>query len=144
MKKNPYPYMGVWLDLSKAYFIGYKKGKARMIDMIQSPFDRNYREEGETSDHTRFGPDAPYTSNNEYRKHNIKRNELDIYFKMLLDKLEGSENILLLGPGTAKDLLRKKLAGSHVFAGARVFTEHSDQLTENQLLAFVRAYFQEK
>lgn len=141
MIKYPYTRIGVWLDQSKAYLVGYKKGEARFLEIIDSPYNRQFREDGEMSDHTRFGPAAPYTSNNENRKHNIARNELKEYFRFLEDKLVGYEAILLIGPGTAKERLRKRLAGSHAFEASRIHTKTSDRLSDNQLLALVREFF---
>jgi hypothetical protein len=144
MIKNPYTHVGLWLDQSKAYLIGYKKGEAKLIEMIDSPYVRHFREKGEGSDHTRFGPGTPYTSNNENRKHNIAKNELKEYFRLLEDKLAGYDEILLIGPGSAKDRLRKRLADNQAFSTSRIRTKTSDKLSDNQLLAFVREFYHAK
>ncbi len=144
MTKNTSTQLGVWLDQSKAYLVVYYKGKASFLEEVESPYDRKFREEGEGSDHTRFGPSLPYTSNNENKKHNIAKNEMKAYFSSLEDKLLGYDDILLLGPGTAKDRLRKRLAENNAFSTTRVFIKTSDKMTENQLLAYIREFFDSK
>ncbi|MEX2564616.1 MAG: hypothetical protein WD431_01585 [Cyclobacteriaceae bacterium] len=142
MIKNPYTHIGIWLDQSKAYLIGFRNGEAKLLEVIDSPYVSHFREEGEGSDHTRFGPGAAYTSSNEKRKQNIAKNQMNEYLRLLEDKLAGYEDILLIGPGNAKDRLRKKLSDNHAFSESRIHTKTSDKLSENQLLAFVREFYQ--
>ncbi|MDN3690159.1 hypothetical protein [Cyclobacterium jeungdonense] len=141
MIKNPITQIGVWLDQSKAYLIGYKNGVAQLLETIDSPYSSHFREAGEGSDHTKFGPGTHYTSGNENRKHNIAENELNEYFKLLEDKLTGYNDILLIGPGTAKERLRKKLSDNQKFAASLIHTKTSDRLSDNQLLEYVRVFY---
>jgi hypothetical protein len=143
MDKNPYKRIAVWMDHSKAYIIGYRKGVARLIETVDSPFERIKRQEGEGSDHTRFGSDPSYSSINENRKNNISKNELDEYFKILENKLTGYEELLILGPGTAKAQFKNRLTKSKSFSVNRLSLKDCDRLTGNQLLAYIQEFYKD-
>jgi hypothetical protein len=141
MSNNSFKQVGVWIDQSKACLVGYNKGKAELIETIDSPYESIKRVEGEVKDMTRFSPNPEHTSNNEHRKNNITQNELNEYFKLMETKLHPYEDILLFGPGTAKEQLRNRLRENKSFGGKWLSVQPSDKLTENQLLAFVRDFY---
>ncbi|WP_194774461.1 hypothetical protein [Pararhodonellum marinum] len=143
MSNNSFKQVGVWIDHSKALLIGHEKGKACLIETIDSPYEKIKREEGETNDKTRFSPNPEHASNNEHRKHQIAQNELNEYFKMLEGKLNRFEDIMLFGPSTAKEKLRNRLRGNKSFDGKWLSVQNSDKMTDNQLLAFVRNFYQQ-
>jgi molybdopterin converting factor small subunit len=133
--------IGVWLDHSEAHFIGHSDSGAYTIETVQSPYERNKREAGENSDHTRFGANANYTSNNENRKHNIAQNELNRFFDELESKLEPYDEILLFGPTTAKEQLYNRLSENKQFAGKTISVKPSDKLSQVHKEMFVADYF---
>jgi len=133
--------IGLWLNHSQAHFIGYKAESAFFIETIDSTYKSIIREEGEGNDKTRFSPNTERGSNNEKRKHNIVRNELDEYFKILEGKLESYQEILLFGPGTAKEELFNRLSENKIFKGKDIEVKSSDKLTENQMLSYVLDFF---
>jgi len=47
----------------------------------------------------------------------------------------------LFGPGTAKEQLRNRLRDNKSFGGKWLSVQPSDKLTDNQLLAFVREFY---
>ncbi|HZJ36703.1 MAG TPA: hypothetical protein VFD29_08765 [Gillisia sp.] len=141
MKTKTTKQVGVWLNHSQAHFIGYKAESAFFIETIDSPYESIMREEGEGNDKTRFSPNTERGSNNEKRKHNIVQNELDEYFKILEGKLESYQEILLFGPGTAKEELFNRLSENKVFKGKDIAVKSSDKLTQNQMLSNVLDFF---
>jgi uncharacterized protein (DUF2225 family) len=141
MDNTSFNQVGVWIDQSKAYVIGYKKGKAVLLESIDSPYESIKRIDGEGKDMTRFSPNPEHASNNEHKKHNITQNELNEYYKMMETKLHAFDDILLFGPGTAKEQLRNRLRDNKSFGGKWLSVQPSDKLTDNQLLAFVREFY---
>ncbi|MFD2034809.1 hypothetical protein ACFSKL_08415 [Belliella marina] len=141
MEKMNYKSVGVWLDQSKAHFIGYQDGEATFIESLISPHERIKREDGEESDTARFSPNPSVLSNNEYRKNNIAQNELNEYYKMLEDKIGKFEDVLLFGPGTAKDQFKNRIAENKAFKKKWISVQNADKMTDNQLLAFVRDFY---
>lgn len=134
-----YKQVGVWIDHSKAHLIGFKGGQVRLLETVESPFERVKRVDG--VDMSRFSPDPEHASNNEYKKHHIVQNEINEYLRMMEQKLISFEDILLFGPGTMKERMKNRLREKKAFEGKWLSVERSDKLTENQLLAFVREFY---
>jgi hypothetical protein len=141
MRNNAFKQVGVWIDHGKAHMIGYSNGKAERIETIDSPYESIKRIEGEVKDMTRFSQNPEHASNNEYKKHNTSQNEMQEYFRIMEQKLHTFDDILLFGPGTMKEKMRNRLRQNKAFDGKWLSVETSDKLTENQLLAFVRVFY---
>lgn len=141
MKTTATKQIGLWLNHSQAHFIGYKAESAFFIETIDSPYESIIREEGEGNHKTRFSPNSERGSNNEKRKHNIVQNKQDEFYKTLESELESYQEILLFGPGTAKDELFNRLSENKVFKGKDIAVKSSDKLTENQMLSYVLDFF---
>jgi len=133
--------VGVWLDHSQAHFIKYSQENSFLAETIESPYKRIKRDDGESSDSTKFGANPQYSSDNENRKNNIALNELSEYFKMLEAKLSEYDEILLFGPSTAKDQLMNRISSKKAFEKKTIYVKNSDKKTNKQLLAFVRDFF---
>ncbi|WP_158861594.1 hypothetical protein [Lunatibacter salilacus] len=136
-----YSQIGVWLDYGHAIVIGYAKGNAEILETILSPVERIKREEGEGNDSTKFTSNTEHASNNEHKKHNIAQNEINEYLKTLEQKLQPYKELLLFGPGKAKEQLRNKLQQSKSFDGKWFAVHTCDKMTQNQLLAYVRDFY---
>ena len=134
--------VGIWIDKYKAQFIEYSDGHVSLIETIDSPLESRRRIDGESNDRTRFTTNNEHISNNEYRKNNISQNELNDFFKTLEEKVKTYDDILLFGPGKVKEQFRNRLKEHKLFKDKWLALESSDQLTEKQLLAFVRSFFQ--
>jgi uncharacterized protein (DUF2225 family) len=136
-----YKQVGVWVDYGHAVLVGYDQGNVELLETILSPMERMRREEGEGNDSTKFSPNAEHASNNEHRKHNIAQNELSGYLKTLEQKLYPYRELLLFGPGKAKEQLRNKLQQNKSYDGKWFAVHSSDKMTQNQLLAYVREFY---
>ena len=143
MKTKVTKQIGVWLNHSQAHFLGYKAESAFFIETVESPYESIIRVGGEGNDKTRFSSNTERGSNNEKRKHNIVQNELDEYFSILEGKLEIYQEILLFGPGTAKEELFNRLSENKMFKGKDIAVKSSDKLTENQMLSYVLDFFKD-
>lgn len=141
MKTKATKQIGVWLNHFQAHFIGYKAESAFFIETIDSKYENVIREEGEGNDKTRFSSLSELGSTKEKRKHNIIQNELDEYYNILESKLENYQEILLFGPGTAKEELFNRLSDKKSFEGKTIIVKSSDKLTENQMLSYVLDFF---
>jgi hypothetical protein len=133
--------VGVWMDYSKSMIIGYNSGSAILIEEIDSPYERIKREDGEVKDSTWFSPNPEHASNNEHKKNNITQNEINEYFKMMEAKLSGYDEILIFGPGKAKEQFSNRIKDLKAYSGKWLSVQNADKLTPNQLLAFVRDFF---
>lgn len=141
MSKTTFKQVGVWIDHGKAHLIGYEKGKVQLMETVESPYESIKRVDGEVKDMTRFSQNPEHASNNEYKKHNTAQNEMQEYFRLMEQKLQPFDDILLFGPGTMKEKMRNRLRENKAFNGKWLSVETSDKLTENQLLAYVREFY---
>ncbi len=133
-------HIAVWMDHHQAHLI-YSKGKDEFaIESIVSAHDTHPRIDGEEATGATFGKNRE--SNNEYRKHNIDHNQLQEYYKVLQKVLLKYDEILLFGPTTAKEEFFNILFADKSFSGKRISMEAADKMTENQMIAYVKEYFE--
>jgi len=132
------------MDYAHAYFIEYDGINALIVDAIEAPSVGHLREKGETDNKTRFSENPQQSSPNEYSKQNIEQEELKKYFKTLEKNLEPYRDILLFGPGTARDKFFNRISEKHFLEGKRISVQISDKLTENQMVALVEDYYETK
>ncbi|MFZ1320249.1 MAG: hypothetical protein WAT71_01700 [Ignavibacteria bacterium] len=137
MKKK----IGVWLDHSKAKLIEIMEGGSE-ITTVHSPYKRRIRIPGESSSNvqTRFG--KRYFSNTDFKIHQKKQNDKNVYFKDLEKRLQKYDMILLFGPTLAKTELSNFLSEKKLFASKSIVQKNSDKMTENEMVALVRKYFE--
>ena len=67
---------------------------------------------------------------------------LNIYYEAVIACIRDAESILIFGPGEAKGELQKRIK-KHRLAGRIVGIETVDKMTDRQIAAKVREYFQE-
>jgi hypothetical protein len=125
------------MALARMYEIN-GQSEVTLKEEILSPYERIKREEGETSNKTKFGSPPEFASNNERNKHNIEQNEITEYLKTLEAKLQPYEEIHLFGQGIAKDKLKNHLSENKHFNSKFIHVHNADQLTANQELAMAK------
>ncbi|MCC6384378.1 MAG: hypothetical protein LC117_05695 [Bacteroidia bacterium] len=129
--------LGIWLDRHKARFVEFKNDEIT-IQTIESGYDRYERVEGMGATGSRFGS---YSTNNENRKSNRLQTILNSYYKLISDRIVGYDHVVLIGPSTGKNELFNYLRDNKQLAKVRIEIQNCDNLTDNQLKAFVREYF---
>ncbi|MBL0308139.1 MAG: hypothetical protein IPP77_00095 [Bacteroidetes bacterium] len=130
--------IGLWLDHTKAHFIDVSNGTP-VMETVFSDKESQVRIEGEGSDGARLGNHR--ATNNEIRKHNRDRDIMNDYFKMLANRLMAYDDIFLFGPTTAKDQLYNHLKESKSFTAKTINIQSAGHLTENQMVAEVKKFF---
>ena len=70
-----------------------------------------------------------------------KRQQLNSYIDCLVDKINNAEDIFIFGPAEAKKELSKVLIMRH--DKPSVHLEPAEKMTEKQMVAKVRKYFQD-
>ena len=73
-----------------------------------------------------------------YSKH------LNIYFQHIIDLLKEAKQIYIFGPGEAKIELKKKIEENNMFLDKISDMEVTDKLTEPQIVAKVKKYFEKE
>lgn len=72
-----------------------------------------------------------------------KQHDVNKFFHSVAERLNGTQELLLIGPGTAKQEFRHHLEKHHhaQLAKAVVGVENADHPTEPQIRAFARKFF---
>jgi stalled ribosome rescue protein Dom34 len=134
MTKN----IGLWIDHKKAIIV-FQSEQGQEIQTIESGVGRHVHFRG--ASHPKSAYSAQYQQgddqlDNKYLEH------LNKFYEKVIDHLRGAEAVLIFGPGEAKGELEKRIAHEKVNVQI-VAIEPADKLTERQIAAKVRDYFQE-
>ncbi len=129
---------GVWIDHRRAVVVELD-GEGVKTSVIPSSVEK----------HPERGGDSPMKGRYEAhqvpaddRRQRALTGELNTYYDAVIALLRGQGQLLLFGPGEAKEELHKRLVKENL--GARVVAvETEDKMTDPQMIAKVRAYFGE-
>ncbi len=129
---------GIWIDKKKAILITLKGGKEDGRQIFESDVITRERIEGESKAFGRFGDQFL----NEERKKEA-REELQIkdFVEDMAEQLRDAEEIVIFGPAEMKTELKKHLEKDHRLSLKIKGVESADSMTENQVAAWVRDYF---
>jgi stalled ribosome rescue protein Dom34 len=130
--------IGLWIDHKKAIIV-FQSEQGQEIQTIESGVGRHVHYRG--ASHPKSAYSAQYQQgddqlDNKYLEH------LNKFYEKVIDHLRGAEAVLIFGPGEAKGELEKRIAHEKVNVQI-VAIETADKLTERQIAAKVRDYFQE-
>ncbi len=132
--------LGIWLDKEKAHLVTLQNEDVR-FNTIYSEIDF-FNPKGGSRSKTRWGPqdvvqDSKYL---EREKHQLKS-----YFKELAKTMEDAEAIAIFGPADTNAKFFKELNENYKTLALKVKTvEKADSMTENQVKALVREFFNKK
>lgn len=134
MMKN----IGLWIDHKKAIVV-IQDEQGEDIQTIESGVGRHVHYRGASH------PKSPYSAQYQQGDDQLdnKFNEqLNKFYEKVIDQLRGADAVLIIGPGEAKGELEKRIAHEKVNVQI-VGIQPADKLTERQIAAKVRTYFQE-
>ncbi len=128
---------GVWIDGKQAIIVKLKKN-SETLEKISSGIKGRVRTPGEGKKFTRMGNHFATFETKDEEKHKHKMN---YYFKNVIEKIKDADSILIIGPPESKLGLQKAISQSKNIAPKRVMVDAEDHLTDNQVAARVREYF---
>jgi len=123
---------GVWIDHQQAVLVlitDAGKEIKKMTSGIEGP-DRS-------RSHNSYTPNDFTAEDRLERKFD---SHLKVFYDEVIASLQGSETVLILGPGEAKGELHKRLASKKLH-GLVVEMETADRMTDRQVAAKVAQYF---
>jgi hypothetical protein len=123
---------GLWIDHRKAFVVFIVEG-AEKTERIESGMEKHVRFSGRSASEEGSADDQ---RDRQFAVH------LDRYYDEVISHIRDAESILLFGPGEAKGELEKRLA-SKGLGGRIVGVETVDKMTDHQIAAKVRRYYQE-
>ena len=129
--------VGLWIDHRKAVIVAVTD-KGEEIGLIISKVEKQLRRSGHSP---LKGPREPQQVPAQDSLQRAFTGHLNIYYDAVIASIRDAEAILIFGPGDAKDELKKRLKRNNL--GGRIAgLETVDKMTDRQIAAKVRKYFQ--
>ena len=130
--------VGLWIDHRKAMIVAVTD-KGEEIRMIISKVEKQLRRSG---DSPLKGPYETLQVPADDSRQKTFTGHINIYYDAVIAAMRDAESILIFGPGEAKGELRKRLERNNL-GGRIIGMETVDKMTDRQIAAKVRQYFQE-
>lgn len=128
--------VGIWLDYRIANIITLK-GKGVSVENIDSNIDPA-KPRGGSHPKMKYGPvDTVSEKHFSERRKQAEKG----YYESLITTVKNADELYLFGPAEAKDSLLKAIKANNNFKPAFKGIETADNMTENQKVAKVRAFF---
>lgn len=131
---------GIWIDKDKALVVTLKNGKER-LRTIESNIE-HFSAHGGSGTRLKGGPqdvvqDSKYL---EREKHQLKR-----YFESIIPEIKDTEALVIIGPAGTNEKFSKELQKNHHNIASKIqAVEKTDSMTNNQVKAWVRTFFESK
>lgn len=132
--------IGIWLNTSKAVLVSLDNGKNENIRILESGIESRTRFPGERKPFSRLGSLLTNTSS---KITNRRKQQMHQYLSKIIHEIDpDTATFYLFGPATAKIELDKELKKHQNFAQKPVIVESADKMTERQLIAHVKLFFE--
>jgi hypothetical protein len=131
---------GIWIDTKQAVIV-FLEGNNHTIKTIHSNIESRERIPGETRWFTRFGNQF---LNFEKKKKNRRANEIREYLKKVVNEIKPAGELVLFGPAGMKKELEKAIWSETTHSPVIRAVETADNMTENQMIAWVKNYYHNK
>ena len=134
MMKN----IGLWIDHKKAVIV-IQNEQGEDIQKIESGIGRHVRYRGASH------PKSPYSAQYQQGDDQLDNKfteQLNKFYEKVIELIRGAQAVLIIGPGEAKCELEKRIFHAKVKVPIMDIVP-ADKLTDRQIAAKVRSYFQE-
>ena len=132
--------VGVWIDQKEANIITLVNKDAIKTKTIYSDVETRIRVEGEKKQFGRFGDQ--YLVDEKGKKNRIEEYTTR-YLNKVVDELKSADQILVFGPAQTKKRLEKLMFEDQSLIEKLKEIKVSDNMTDNQKIAYVKAYFKQ-
>jgi hypothetical protein len=129
--------VGLWIDHRKAIIVAVTD-KGEEMALVISKAEKQLRRSG---DSPLKGPYDQLQVPASDSRQKALTGQLNIYYDAVIASIRNAEAILIFGPGDAKGELKKRLKKNNL-AGRIAAIETVDRMTDRQIAAKVRKYFQ--
>jgi len=130
--------IGLWIDHKKAIFVIQTK-QGENIQQIESEVGRHVHYRGASH------PKSPFSAQYQQGADQLDNKfteQLNKFYEKVIAHIRKADAVLIFGPGEAKRELEKRIAHEKVKVPVMKI-ETADKMTERQIAAKVRNYFQE-
>jgi len=127
--------VGLWIDHKQAYVISDQDG---IVEVIPSHIEPPAHYSGGTQ----LGGKLNQKADTEFRKSDRFRLQLNKYYQQVISALKDANSILIIGPGEAKVEFEKAIRKYKSLKNRVLKVETADKMTKNQMVAYVRKFYQ--
>ena len=131
---------GLWVDHEKAIIVSLMSGSHKVIH-VESDVEGHFRLKDDSQS---ISPSNLQGNTIESKMDSRYRNHLNIYFQQIINLLKDAKRIYIFGPGEAKIELKKMIEKNKLLSNKISDIEATDKLTEPQIVAKVKKYFEQK
>ena len=128
--------VGLWIDHRQAIVVAITEA-GEEISEILSEVEKQPRRTGDSPLQGSYEARQVPADNSRQRAFT---EQINIYYDAVIAKIRGAESMLIFGPSTAKDELKKRLT-KHNLDRHIVELETVDKMTDRQIAAKTRQYF---
>ena len=129
--------VGLWIDHRKAIIVAIT-AEGEEIKLIISKAEKQLRRSGDSPLKGAYESQIVPATDSQQRS---LTGHLNIYYDAVIACIRDAESILIFGPGDAKGELKKNLKKNNL-DGRIAAIETVDKMTDRQIAAKVRKYFQ--
>lgn len=130
---------GIWIDTRRAVLI-FLSDDAHRVQVVESGIETRERIPGEGKWFARFGTQF---FNFNRRKQARQQAEINRYLGRVADAVKGLGAVVIFGPAGMKKQLHRYLQEKIINPPVVKGVEHADGMTQKQMVAWVKTYFQE-
>jgi hypothetical protein len=127
--------VGLWIDHKQAYAIWSTDGTVQVIASHIDP-PAHY------SGGTQLGGKLNQKGDVELHHNDRFRLQLNKYYQQVISALKDADSIFIMGPGQAKIELEKAIKKHKSMQSRILKVETADKMTKNQMIAYVRKFYQ--
>jgi hypothetical protein len=129
---------GLWIDHNKAIVVNLMDENHKVIH-VESDVEGHFRLKDGSRSSTPWGMQGATSESKRELRYN---KHLNIYFQNIIDLLKDAKRIFIFGPGEAKNELKKRIDKNNMLLNKISDIETTDKLTEPQIIAKVKKYFE--
>jgi len=131
---------GLWVDHEKAIIVSLMNGNHKVIH-VESDVEGHFRLKDDSQS---ISPSNLQGNTIESKMDSRYHKYLNIYFQQIINLLKEAKRIFIFGPGEAKIELKKMIEKNKLLSNKISDIEATDKLTEPQIVAKVKKYFEQK
>lgn len=130
--------VGIWIDKKEAKIVSIEAGNEHLETIMSDVED--FHPSGGSGTKFKGGPQDVVQDSKYLEK---EKHQLAEYFKDVSKCVEDADAIVIFGPAQTGEKLYQELLNDQIhFKNKPIFNEKSDSLTDHQILAWVREYYQ--
>lgn len=133
MKKNT----GIWIDHREAILVSVE-GENTSVQRVESGAESHFKPSGGWKS---GGTSVAQTVVREKSAEESRMHQYHAFYREIITLLGDSDSIAVFGPGEAKGELGKEIAEVHELKHKVTAVETCERMTENQLIAKIKAHF---